>query len=90
VSWYRDEDEQIVARTLEVAERLARPPAQVALAWLLSKPVVTAPIVGITKTKHLTDAVAAVDLKLSAEDIAALEEPYLPHAGGSPQLPDGN
>jgi aryl-alcohol dehydrogenase (NADP+) len=78
-SLYRDEDEQIVDRTLEVAERLARPPAQVAMAWLLSNPVVTAPIVGVTKSQHLTDAVAAVDLELSDDDIAALEEPYQPH-----------
>jgi aryl-alcohol dehydrogenase-like predicted oxidoreductase len=78
-SLYRDEDEQIVARTLEVAERLGRPPAQVAMAWLLSSPAVTAPIVGVTKPDHLTDAVAAVDLELSDEDIAALEEPYQPH-----------
>jgi aryl-alcohol dehydrogenase (NADP+) len=76
---YRDEDEQIVKRTLEVAERLGRPPAQVALAWLLSNPVVTAPIVGVTKSQHLTDAIAAADLELSDEDIDALEEPYRPH-----------
>jgi aryl-alcohol dehydrogenase (NADP+) len=78
-SLYRDEDEQIVKRTLEVAERLDRPPAQVGLAWLLSNPVVTAPIVGVTKSQHLTDAIAAADLDLSDEDIAALEEPYQPH-----------
>jgi aryl-alcohol dehydrogenase-like predicted oxidoreductase len=76
---YRDEDAGIVARTLEVAERLGRPPAQVAMAWLLSNPAVTAPIVGVTKDRHLTDAVEAVDLELSDEDIAALEEPYRPH-----------
>jgi aryl-alcohol dehydrogenase-like predicted oxidoreductase len=78
-SLYRDEDATIVARTLEVAERLGRPPAQVAMAWLLSNPVVTSPIVGVTKSQHLTDAVAAVDLELSDDDIAALEEPYQPH-----------
>jgi 1-deoxyxylulose-5-phosphate synthase len=78
-SLYRDEDAEIVARTLEVAERLGSPPAQVALAWLLSNPVVTSPIVGVTKSEHLTDAIAAVDLELSDEDIAALEEPYRPH-----------
>jgi 1-deoxyxylulose-5-phosphate synthase len=78
-SLYRDEDEQIVARTLEVAERLGRPPAQVAMAWLLSNPAVTAPIVGVTKSQHLTDAIEAVDLDLSDEDIAAIEEPYRPH-----------
>jgi aryl-alcohol dehydrogenase (NADP+) len=76
---YRDEDEQIVTRTLEVAERLGRSPAQVGLAWLLSKPVVTAPIVGVTKREHLEDAVAAVDLDLPEDAIAALEEPYRPH-----------
>jgi aryl-alcohol dehydrogenase (NADP+) len=76
---YRDEDEQIVARTLEVAERLGRSPAQVGLAWLLSNPIVTAPIVGVTKSKHLEDAVAAVDLELPDDAIAALEEPYRPH-----------
>jgi aryl-alcohol dehydrogenase (NADP+) len=78
-SLYRDEDEQIVTRTLEVAERLGRSPAQVGLAWLLSKPVVTAPIVGVTKPKHLEDAIAAVDLDLPEDAIAALEEPYRPH-----------
>jgi aryl-alcohol dehydrogenase-like predicted oxidoreductase len=78
-SLYRDEDSQIVARTLEVAERLDRPSAQVAMAWLLSNPAVTAPIVGVTKSQHLTDAIAAVDLELSDEDIAALEEPYQLH-----------
>jgi 1-deoxyxylulose-5-phosphate synthase len=76
---YRDEDEQIVARTLEVAERLGRSPAQVGLAWLLSNPVVTAPIVGVTKPKHLEDAIAAVELDLPDDAIAALEEPYRPH-----------
>ena len=55
------------------------PRAQVALAWMLSKPVVTAPIVGATKPHHLTDAVAALDAKLTAEEIASLEEPYVPH-----------
>ncbi|HEX3737447.1 MAG TPA: aldo/keto reductase [Solirubrobacterales bacterium] len=77
---YRDEDRQIVERTLEVAERLGRPPAEVAMAWLLSNPAVTAPIVGVTKDRHLADAVAAVDLDLSDQDIASLEEPYRPHA----------
>src|ERR1700743_939569 len=75
---YRDEDADIVARTIEVAERLGAPPAQVALAWVLANPAVTAPIVGVTKSQHLSDAIAAVDLELSDEDIAALEEPYQP------------
>jgi len=76
---YRDEDADIVARTLEVAERLSAPPAQVALAWVLANPAVTAPIVGVTKSQQLSDAIAAVDLELSDDDIAALEEPYQPH-----------
>jgi aryl-alcohol dehydrogenase-like predicted oxidoreductase len=53
--------------------------AEVALAWLLSKPVVTAPIVGATKPEHLEDAVAALGVKLTDEEIAALEAPYVPH-----------
>ena len=51
-----------------------------ALAWLLSRPVVTSPIVGATKPHHLEDAVAALNLRLSPEEIASLEEPYVPHA----------
>ena len=54
--------------------------AQVALAWLLHKPGVTAPIVGATKLAHLEDALAAEQLKLSDSEIARLEEPYVPHA----------
>src|ERR1700753_2794621 len=81
---YRDEDADIVARTIEVAERLGAPPAQVALAWVLANPAVTAPIVGVTKSQHLSDAIAAVDLELSDEDIAALEEPYQPHPIAGP------
>jgi 1-deoxyxylulose-5-phosphate synthase len=55
------------------------PPARVALAWLLHKPGITAPIIGASKPHHIDDAVAALDLKLSLEDMAALEEPYVPH-----------
>ncbi|MCW2509825.1 MAG: alcohol dehydrogenase, partial [Modestobacter sp.] len=80
---YGDPDEgdrEIVRRVAEIAEARGVPRAQVALAWVLSKPVVSAPIVGVTKDRHLDDAVAAVDLHLSAEDIARLEEPYTPHA----------
>jgi 1-deoxyxylulose-5-phosphate synthase len=54
--------------------------AQVALAWLLHRPGVTAPIVGATKVEHLEDAIAAEQLSLSAEEIERLEEPYVPHA----------
>ena len=63
-----------------VAERRSVQPAQVAIAWLLSKPAVTAPIIGATKIEHLETAIAAVDLKLSEEDVQQLESPYQPHA----------
>ena len=55
------------------------PPAQVALAWLLHRPGVTAPIVGATQEAHLADALAAEELALSAEEMKRLEEPYVPH-----------
>ena len=57
----------------------ASPRAQVALAWMLSKPAITSPIVGATKPNHLSDAVAALSLRLTPEEIASLEEPYTPH-----------
>src|SRR5271154_390177 len=72
-------DKKVVDRVAEVANARGIPRAQVALAWLLSKPVITAPIVGATKLHHLDDAIAAVNVKLSAEEITSLEEPYLPH-----------
>jgi aryl-alcohol dehydrogenase (NADP+) len=75
-----DSDRAIVARVAEVAAERGVPRAQVALAWVLSRPVVTAPIVGVTKEHHLDDAVAAVDLRLTDEEVARLEEPYTPHA----------
>ena len=56
------------------------PSAQVALAWLLSRPAVTAPIVGATKVGHVEDALAAEALELTPEEIARVEEPYMPHA----------
>ena len=73
-------DFDVVDRLVEVAESRGDPPAQVALAWLLHKPGVTAPIVGATKPQHLQDALAAEQLALSPEEVARLEEPYLPHA----------
>jgi len=72
-------DFDVVERVAEVAGERGVPPAQVALAWLLHKPAVTAPIVGATKPGHLKDAIAAEQLKLSEEEIARLEEPYVPH-----------
>ncbi|HEY7398458.1 MAG TPA: aldo/keto reductase [Gaiellaceae bacterium] len=72
-------DFAVVDRLAEVAGGLGAPPPQVALAWLLHKPGVTAPIVGATKLEHLEDAVAAEQLSLDDDAIARLEEPYVPH-----------
>jgi len=72
-------DFDVVEAVVEVAAARGVPPAQVALAWLLSKPGVTAPIVGATKKKHLKDALAAEELTLSADEVAQLEKPYVPH-----------
>jgi aryl-alcohol dehydrogenase (NADP+) len=77
--YYADDDFQVVERVSEIAQRRGVPNAQVALAWLLQKPGVTAPIVGATKLEHLDDAVAAVELTLTPDEIAALEAPYTPH-----------
>jgi aryl-alcohol dehydrogenase (NADP+) len=76
---YRDEDRAIVETVAKVAERRGVSRAQVALAWLLHQPVVTSPIVGVTKPHHLTDAVAAVDLELSPDELEELSAGYLPH-----------
>jgi aryl-alcohol dehydrogenase-like predicted oxidoreductase len=78
-SLYVAEDFDVVDRVDEVAAERGVPSAQVALAWLLHKPGVTAPIVGATKLEHLEDALAAAELTLDAETIARLEEPYVPH-----------
>jgi aryl-alcohol dehydrogenase-like predicted oxidoreductase len=72
-------DRKVVDRVAEVAKARGIPRAQIALAWLLAKPGITAPIVGATKLHHLDDALASVNVKLSAEEIAALEERYVPH-----------
>jgi aryl-alcohol dehydrogenase-like predicted oxidoreductase len=74
-----DADRKVVERVAEVASQRGVPRAQVALAWLLHKTFITAPIVGASKPHHLDDAVAAVALKLTAEEISSLEEPYAPH-----------
>lgn len=75
-----DADRRVAERAGEIAEKRGVPRAQVALAWLLSKPVVTVPIIGASKPGHLEDAVAALALKLAPEEVAVLEEPYVPHA----------
>jgi 1-deoxyxylulose-5-phosphate synthase len=72
-------DFDVVDRLAEVASARGAPLAQVALAWLLSHPAVTAPIVGATRLGHIGDALAAVQLTLTEEEVRRLEEPYLPH-----------
>ncbi len=76
---YRGEmDFEIAARVAEVAEKLGHTPAQIAVAWLLSKPEVTAPVVGVSKVSQLDQLVAATEISLEADDIAYLEELYKP------------
>lgn len=77
--YYQDGDFAVVDRVTEVAKRKGASNAQVALAWLLHQPAVTAPIVGASKLEHLEDAVKAVEVKLSDEELEALEESYQPH-----------
>jgi len=74
-----ESDRRVVERVGEVAKARGVPRAQVALAWALKNPLVRAPIIGAAKDEHLDDALAALSLKLSSEETAALEEPYLPH-----------
>ena len=74
-----DLDFPVVDRAAEVASARGVPTAQIALAWLLQRPGVTAPIVGATKLGHLEDALAAEQLQLSADEVARLEDPYVPH-----------
>ncbi|HEX3647638.1 MAG TPA: aldo/keto reductase [Pseudonocardiaceae bacterium] len=76
---YQDTDRAIVERVAAIANEHAVPRAQVAMAWLLRNPLVTAPIVGTTKPHHLDDAVAALDIELTDDEIAKLTEPYVPH-----------
>lgn len=78
--YYRENDFDVMERLVAVAERMPNAkPAQVALAWLLHRPGITAPIIGASKMSHLEDAVTAVSIKLSTEEMQLLEEPYRPH-----------
>ena len=77
--YYEEQDFEVVDRVVQLAQKHEVSPAQIALAWLLHKPGVTAPIIGASKMRHLEEAVAAVEISLSAEDNAYLEEPYKPH-----------
>jgi aryl-alcohol dehydrogenase-like predicted oxidoreductase len=80
--WYlrtEDADRLVVDRVEEVAKARGIPQAQVALAWMLAKPEITSPIIGATKPHHLDDALGALTVTLSAEEVAKLEEAYIPH-----------
>ena len=77
--YYEDSDFEVVRRVSEIAGKRGLPNAQVAMAWLLQQPGVSAPIIGATKMQHLEDAVAAVSVKLANEEVKALAEPYKPH-----------
>src|SRR5690606_36350677 len=77
--YYRDSDFDVLDRVLALAERRGVQPAQTGLAWLLHKPGGAAPIIGATKMHHLDDALGALSIELSPEEMAFLEEPYVPH-----------
>lgn len=73
-------DGQVLDRLDELSRARGISPARLALAWLLHQPAMVAPIVGASKPQHLDDAIAAIDVKLSPDEIARLNEPYVPHA----------
>jgi aryl-alcohol dehydrogenase (NADP+) len=77
--YYQDDDFAVAARVTEVAKARGLSNTQVALAWMLEKPGITAPIIGASKLHHLDEALSAVYLKLSEDEIKKLEEPYKPH-----------
>jgi aryl-alcohol dehydrogenase (NADP+) len=77
--YYQESDFQVVDRVAQIAKKRGVNNVQVALAWILQQPGLTAPIIGATKAHHLDDAVKALELKLEPEEIKALEEPYRPH-----------
>jgi aryl-alcohol dehydrogenase-like predicted oxidoreductase len=75
---FLDSDQQIVAAVEKIAKDRGVPMAQIGLAWVLRNPVVSAPIVGATKPQHLADAVAALSVTLTEDEVAALEQHYVP------------
>ena len=77
--YYQESDFQVVDRVAQIAKKRGVNNVQVALAWILQQPGLTAPIIGATKANHLDDAVKALELKLEPEELKALEEPYRPH-----------
>ena len=77
--YYKSGDDEVVAQVRAVAKARGIPPAQVALAWLLQKQGIAAPVIGASKPHHIVDAVKALQVKLTAEEIKQLEAPYQPH-----------
>jgi aryl-alcohol dehydrogenase (NADP+) len=77
--YYREEDFDVAERAQEIAETRGVTPSQIALAWVLNKPYITAPIIGASKMDHLEQAIAALEIQLTPEEITRLEEPYRPH-----------
>lgn len=77
--YYKDSDFTVVDRVTEIAQKRGVNNAQVALAWVLAQPEVSAPIIGASKVQHLEDALRAQQVKLTPEEIRSLEEPYEPH-----------
>ncbi|MCU1312604.1 MAG: oxidoreductase, aldo/keto reductase family, partial [Acidobacteriaceae bacterium] len=77
--YYKQSDYTVVDRVTALAQKRGVSNAEIALAWLLAQPGVTAPIIGASKLSHLDDAIHALDLKLTPEEVKALEEPYEPH-----------
>jgi len=77
--YYREDDFQVADAVVEVSRKRGVSPAQVACAWVLQAPGITAPIIGATKPQQLKDLIGAIDLKLTGDEVAALEKPYRPH-----------
>jgi len=77
--YYQESDFTVVERVVELAQQRGVTPSQIALAWLLHQPGVTAPIIGASKMAHLEEDIAAIDIKLSPEELDTLQEPYQPH-----------
>jgi aryl-alcohol dehydrogenase-like predicted oxidoreductase len=77
--YYQESDFTLVERVVELAEQRGVTPSQIALAWLLHQPGVTAPIIGASKMTHLEEDIAAIDVELSREELETLQDPYLPH-----------
>ena len=78
-TYFREDDFAVAAAVEKVATQRGVTPTQIACAWILQAPGVTAPIIGATKTQHIKEIFAAVDITLSAEEVATVEEPYRPH-----------